>query len=151
MTHRAAQVVDAIAALVRARVEASGVHVYTHRRLSLDPEQDELPGISIDYGEDRRSDSNSVLGLISSVLTVECTAVVVAPLEAEVRAQLLELRAEIHRAVMANPRLGLPDFVSTTFYGGAEKPGFAVGAQIAGELTSSWLVHYEMSLTDPAN
>lgn len=152
MSHRAEQILEAVAALVRARVEASGVKVYTHRRLSLDPEQDELPGISIDYGEDRRSDNNSVLGRITSLLTVECTAVVMEALEADVRAKLLELRAQIHRAVMADPRLGLPDVVSSTFYGGAAAPGVdEAGELIAGELTSLWLVLYDMSLSDPAN
>src|ERR1700741_718450 len=100
MTHRAEQVLDAVAELVRARVNASGnsaVKVLTHRRFTLDPEQDELPAISIDYGEDRPSESES-LGSIYSTLSVECTAFVSSPLEAEIRKKLLELRAEIHRA-----------------------------------------------------
>ena len=151
MAHRAQTIIEAISALVLARVGPSGVKVFTHRRFTLDPEQDELPSISIDYGEDRRSD-NSVLGKITSVLSVECTAVVVSPREDELREKLLELRAEIHRAVMANANLGLPDFVSTTFYGGAGAPGIdAEGEQLVGELTSTWLVLYEMSLSDPAN
>ena len=150
MAHRAAQVIDAIAALVLARVGPS-VKVFTHRRFTLDPEQDELPAITVDYGEDRKADS-STLGSITSLLSVECTAVVVAPLEADLRATLLELRAQIHRAVMANHRLGLPDIVSTTFYGGASAPGIdAEGEQLVGELTSTWLVLYDMSLSDPAN
>jgi hypothetical protein len=153
--HRAAQILEAVASLVRARLDASGSHsgvkVFTHRRFTLDPEQDELPAISVDYGEDRRADS-SVLSAISSTLTVECTAVVVAPLEYDLRTKLLELRAEIHRAVMANHRLGLPDVVSTTFYGGASAPAIdADGEHLVGELTSTWLVLYEMSLSDPAN
>lgn len=142
---------DAVAALVRARVEASGVKVFTHRRFTLDPEQDELPAITVDYGEDRKSDM-SVLGRITSLLSVECTAVVMAPLEADLRSTLLELRAEIHGAVMANQNLGLPSVVSATFYGGASAPAVdADGEQLVGELTSTWLVLYDMSLSDPAN
>ena len=151
MAHRAEQVLDAVAYLVRARVEASGVKVFTHRRFTLDPEQDDLPAITIDYGEDRKADS-SVLGRITSLLSVECTAVVMAPLEADLRATLLELRAQIHRAVMTDQHLGLPDVVSATFYGGAGAPAVdADGEQLVGELTSTWLVLYEMSLSDPAN
>jgi hypothetical protein len=147
--HRAQTIIDAIASLVRTRVQASGVKVFTHHRHSFDAEQDELPAISVDYGEDRRADS-STLGVITSLLTVECTAVAAAPLEADLRSKLLDLRAEIHRAVMANHRLGL-DFVSTTYYGGANAPQLdAEGEQLVGELTSSWAVLYEMSLFDPA-
>lgn len=151
MAHRAEQIIDAVAALVLARVGASGVKVFTHRRYTLDPEQDDLPAITVDYGEDRRAES-STLNKITSLLTVECTAVVVAPTESELRSNLLELRAEIHRAIMANHRLGLPDVVSTTYYGGAAAPAIdADGEQLVGELTSTWAVLYEMSLTDPAN
>lgn len=154
MTHRAAEILDAVAALVLARVNASGnsgVKVFTHRRFTLDPEQDELPAISIDYGEDRPAESRS-LSSIGSVLSVECTAIVMSPHEDELREKLLELRAEIHRAVMANPRLGLPDVVVSTFYGGAGAPAIeAEGEQLVGALTSTWLVRYQMSLSDPAN
>lgn len=150
MTHRAEQVLDAVASLVRARVEASGVKVYTHRRLTLDPEQDDLPAISIDYGEDRRAESQYV-DQIDSVLEVQCTAVVVDPEEKPLRQKLLELRREIHQAVMADTRLGL-EFVVTTAYGGASAPAVeADGEQLVGELQSTWLVAYSTSTTDPGN
>lgn len=150
MSHRAQTVLDAVAALVRARVEASGVKVFTHRRYTLDPEQDELPAISVDYGEDRKADTRT-LNSIDSVLEVQCTTVVQSPHEDDLRSKLLDLRAEIHRAVMANHRLGLA-FVSTTYYGGASAPLLdEEGEYLQGELTSTWLVLYEMSLSDPAN
>ena len=151
MAHRAEQIVDAIAALVRARVQTTGVHVYTHRRLSLDPDQDEMPAISVDYGEDSRAESQTTL-MIDSVLSVECTAVVSEPDEFDCRKRLLDLRAEIHRAVMTDRQLGLPVFVVNTSYGGASAPSlFAEGKNIVGELTSTWLVHYRMELDDPGN
>lgn len=150
MSHRAAQIIDAVAGLVRARVEASGVKVFTHRRHTLDPEQDELPAISVDYGEDRAAETRT-LNSIDSILSVECTAVASSALEAELREDLLELRAQAHRSVMADRRLGLPQFVVNTFYGGANAPAIdADGEQLVGELTSTWLVHYRMSLEDPA-
>jgi hypothetical protein len=153
VSHRAQQIVDAVAGLVRARVQASGVHVYTHRRLTLDPEQDEMPGISIDYGEDRRTDSQTTL-MIDSLLTVECTAVVSETDEIDARTRLLDLRREIHRAVMADPRLGFgaQGFVVTSIYGGAAAPSFGTaGGNMAGELTSTWLVHYRTELNDPGD
>lgn len=152
MSHRAQQIVDAVASLITARVQAEGVHVFTHRRLSLDPEQDEMPAISVDYGEDARAQSQTTLA-IDSVLSVETTVVVSEPDEFGCRTRLLDLRREIHRAVMAGDRrLGLPVFVVTTSYGGANAPSlFAEGKNIVGELTSTWLVLYRMELNDPGN
>lgn len=150
MTHRAEQILTAVTAAIAARVEKTGVKVYTHRRLSLDPEQDELPAISVDYGEDRRADSQT-LGTIASFLSVEVTAIVAKQTEPEAREQLLELRAEIHRAVMANPKQGIPDVVVSTYYGGAAAPEVDTdGEQIVAALTSTWIVHYRMDLADPA-
>lgn len=151
MTHRAQQIIDAVATAVRTRVEPTGVHVYTHRRLSLDPEQDEMPGISVDYGEDRPAESQS-FAEIRSALAVEITAVVSEADEYDCRTRLLSLRREIHRSVMADQRLGLPVFVVTTAYGGASEPTIgAAGRKIAGEITTTWLVQYETSLTDPGD
>lgn len=151
--HNAQQIIDAVATIVRARVEASGVHVYTHRRLSLDPEQDEMPAISVDYGEDSRAQGQTTL-MIDSVLSVEITAVVSENDEVDCRTRLLALRREIHRAVMADQRLGFgaQGFVVTTSYGGASAPTIGTaGRDIAGELTSTWLVHYRSELNDPGN
>lgn len=150
MTHRADQILTAVRDAIAARVEASGVRVYTHRRLSLDPEQDELPAITVDYGEDRRADSQT-LGKIASDLFVEVTAIVAKPTEPEAREKLLELRAEIHRAVMASPKQGIPDVVVSTFYGGAAAPEVDTdGEQIVAALVSTWIVRYRMELADPA-
>ncbi len=150
MTHRAEQILTAVRDAISARVAASGVNVYTHRRLSLDPEQDETPAISVDYGEDRRADAQT-LGMIASLLSVEVTAIVADAEERDVRSRMLELRAEIHRAVMADPQLGLREFVVSTYYGGASAPEVDTdGEQIIGALQSTWVVHYRMDLTDPA-
>lgn len=146
--HRAAQILDAIATLVRTRVEPSGVHVYTHRRESLSAEQDELPAISIDYGED--SPTTGVISEFRSVLTVEARAKVQATTAAELHDKLFELRAEFHIAVMPNNgNLGLP-FVISTLYGGAGAPDIsAAGSQLTAELLCNWLVRYTMDLADP--
>jgi hypothetical protein len=153
VSHRAEQIVDAVASLVTARVQPTGVHVFTHRRLSLDPEQDEMPAISVDYGEDSRADGQTTR-MIDSVLSVEVTAVVSEKDEYDCRTRLLALRREIHRAVMADQRLGFgaQGFVVTTSYGGASAPQLAAsGRTIDGEIVTTWLVHYRMELTDPGN
>jgi hypothetical protein len=145
-------VLDAVASAITTRLglSQSAVKVFTHRRFTLDPEQDELPAVSVDYGEDTKADT-STLGMIDSVLAVQATAVIQDTDEASLRTRLLELRAEIHRAVMSDRRLGLPDFVVSTYYAGASAPAIdPEGEQLVGELTSNWLVHYRMELTDPA-
>jgi hypothetical protein len=151
VTHRAAQIIEAVASAVRTRVSASGAKVYEHRRLSLSLEQDEMSAYSVDFGEDRRLDSQ-FMQMIDSELAVQVTALVEKPTEAETREALLDMRREQHRAVMIAPRLGLQDFVIATRYGGAEAPEFLTdGENIIGALTSIWLVHYRMELTDPGN
>lgn len=148
--HRALQIIDAVAGLVRARVEAGGTKVFTHRRYSLAGDQDELPAISVDFGEDQRADS-VFIGAIDSVLAVQVTAVSQDPDEKALRLKLMELRTESHRAVMADQRLGIGSVVVTTFYGGASAPDIGTdGEQHVGELTSTWLVRYRMAPTDPA-
>lgn len=148
MTHRAQQIVDAIATLVRTRVEPSGVHVYTHRRESLSAEQDELPAISIDYGED--SPTTGVVSEFRSVLTVEARVKVQASTPEDLHDKLFELRGDIHIAVMANMGdLGLA-FVIATLYGSVSAPEIsAAGSQLTAELLSTWQVHYSMDLADP--
>jgi hypothetical protein len=149
--HRAEQIVDAVAALVQAKVEASGVKVFTHRRLSLAADQDELPAISVDFGPDERA-STVIIGRIGSVLTVPITSIVQMPAEPEVKTELMRLRREAHRAVMADPKLGLSTFVLDTTYGGAEDPEIEVDTEnVIGALTSNWLIYYMMNVADPGD
>lgn len=149
MTHRAEQIIRAAAAIIRARVEPIGYHVYTHRRLSLDPESDEMPAISVDYGPDEPVDEETT-HFIDSELTVIVTAIAAAGEEESVREQLLAMRRETHVALLADDSLGL-DFVVQTSYGGAGEPAIDVqGSQILGELPTSWVVYYRMNRNDPA-
>lgn len=151
MTHRADQILDRTVELVAARVTAKGHKVFKHRRLSLASEEDQLPAHSVDFGEDQRAE-NKFIGSINSVLTVQTTAVMQAATEPELKAALLEMRREQHRAVMADARLGLSDFVINTLYGGAAEPEILTdGESLTGILTSSWLVLYRMNTLDPGD
>lgn len=152
MSHRAEQILTAVAAAISARMaaESSGVKVYKHRRFSLDPDQGELPGISVDYGEDRPAESR-FMQVIDSVLSVEITAIVAETEERDARQSMLELRAAVHRAVMADPRFGIPQIVVTTMYAGAAAPEVdSDGERVFGALTSTWAVRYQMDLADPS-
>ena len=153
MTHRADQIIQSVVSVLASRVGPKGSKVYPHRRLSLSLEQDELSAHSVDYGEDQRLDSQFTQ-VIDSLLSVQTTAMVAKATEPEVREALLEMRRDQHIAIMADQRLGFgaQGFVVTTRYGGAEAPEIAVdGEYVVGALTSIWLVHYRMSLTDPGN
>lgn len=155
MAHRAQQILDAVAALITTQVQASGVKVYVHRRLVLDLEQDELPAISVDYGPDTADDtSNSDIYWSLSVLA---TAIVVAAEEATVRANLLQMRRDIHRAVMASPAPGMPwkitlglSFVINVLPISAQAPEVDVsGENIVGALSSEYRVIYTTPINDP--
>jgi hypothetical protein len=153
MSHTVETILEAAAAAISGRVAAKGQKVYIHRRLSLDLDSDELSAHSVDYGEDERLDSQ-FMTMIDSELAVQTTAMTAAATEAEVRSALLDMRREQHRAIMADPRLGLGTQgpIVTTRYGGASAPEIAVdGEYVVGALTSVWLVHYHVPITDPGN
>lgn len=150
MTHRVEQVVQAIASTIATAVEPEGINVYTHRRLSLAGGEDELPGISVDYGDlDPVGEENNLT--IDGYLTVLITAVFESDDEAEVRVQLTELQAKAHVAINADETLGL-GFVFTTTWAGWEAPEFATdGESIIGRLTAPWVVHLRMNHGNPSS
>lgn len=147
MMHKADQIVDAVVSAIKANA-SSEVKVYAHRRLSLAEDQDELPGISVDFGEDTpvgEPGAYELDGTIHSLLTVNITSICIAETEEALRRQLLQLRALVHESLGLSPRLGLP-FVIDLHYGGANPPDIDVsGETLAGELTAPWGVRYEMS------
>ncbi len=151
MTHRADQIIDAVVDAIKSFVP-SNIKVYPHRRMSLIDDQDELPAISVDYGEDEPigDDGSEFLdGNIASLLTVNVTGLASEIEESLLRRSLLELRAHVHVAVKRNKDLGLP-FVLDTHYGGANQPDVNVdGDTLIGELTSVWGVRYERNLNTP--
>lgn len=151
MTHRAEQIIDAAAAAILEQVQAAGTKVYTHRRLSLAEDQDDLPAIVVDFGPDEPDSEFGAdnLAFIDSLLTLEITGATTAAEEPELKAALLELRRQVHIALMADPQLGLA-FVIDTRYGPTEAPDIDTsGELLAGALTSAWQVHYRMNITDP--
>lgn len=150
MTHRAQQIIDAVAALVRARVEPSGVKVFTHRRLSLDPEQDELPAISVDYGDLTVDDKDPEEDYFDCTLAVMTTAVAVNAEESLLRNQLLAMTVEAQAAINAVPLLGL-NFVNDTILIGWATPEVGQTDEfLAGSLTSSWQIKFRMQFEDAA-
>lgn len=149
MAHRADQIIDAIVSAIESQVGPTGVHVYSHRRLTLAEDQDELPAISVDFGEDTPATEN--VSYIDSLLSCQITGIVSAHEEQDLRSELLDLRRQVHIALMADPTLGL-SFVVTAHYGGADEPVVdASGETIIGAYTSTWTVYYRMNYTDPGD
>jgi len=151
MTHRAEQIIVA----ARGEIEAfapSSIAVFAHRRLSVGIDNDELPAISVDFGEDVPVGDQGAYDLdgeLQSLLTLNVTAVVTDVEEGALRSRLLELRAEIHRALRRNRGLSLP-FVMDVLYGGSLAPDIDVsGETLIGELTSQWGVRYSMHNDTP--
>ena len=152
MTHRADQIIEAVAEAIRS-VAPSTVNVYTHRRESLSEDENELPSISVDFGEDEPFAGPDAAfltdGTIQSLLTVNVTGAATALDEVELRRTLLDLRSTAHIGVRRNAALGLP-FVIDTHYGGANAPVVDVsGGWPVGELTAPWGVRYEMNPDSP--
>ena len=151
MTHRACQIIDAVADAIKSTVP-SNINVYAHRRESLAEDQDELPAISVDFGEDEPigdDGSDKLDGTITSLLTVNVSGLASDIEESLLRRSLLQLRTHAHVAIKRNKDLGLP-FVLDTHYGGANPPDVNVeGDTLIGELTSVWGVRYELRLDTP--
>lgn len=157
MTHRAEQIVDALAALISAREGPDGVHVYTHRRLTLDPEQDEMPARSVDFGELEVIEETE--DEIYFALACPVTAVVMLPTEPEAKTAVLAAAREIHRAIMASPAVGMPwrvtlglAFVITVRPLGWTAPEYEVsGEQIVGTITTNWRIEFKTDVDDPGD
>jgi hypothetical protein len=148
-THRADLIVDAAAAVIRARVEPMGAHVYTHRRLSLGPESDELPAISVDFGADDPVDQVSPSHL-DSVLTLEVAIVVAEADEESLKRNLLQWRREVHVALMADRKLGQPSFVVGTAIAETDAPEYDTsGELLVGSVLTRWPVMYRSPHEDP--
>lgn len=145
--HRADQVVDAVVSALEAAA-AITAPVYAHRTLSLSEEDGELPAITVTYGEDGAASGEQIAGLFYSTLSLEITAHAVGDDEEAVRRDLLQMRAQIHAALMTDARFGL-SFVHHTFYGGASAPRLSRGERMLGDLTSTWRVRYELNLASP--
>lgn len=151
MTHRAEQIVDAIASAISSSSFTGSV--YKHRALSLSESDGELPAVSVDFGEDEPADDDGAANLsyVDSLLTVETTIYLREDEEERVKVALNAARTAIHIAVMASPRDFGFEWVTGIAYGGADKPEFDAGAEfIAGTLVCRWQVRYRMNITDPS-
>lgn len=151
MSHRAQQIVDAVAGKLVASATL-GASVYKHRRESLDEGSQELAAVVVDYGaDDPLSDLGaSNVAFLDSLLEVRTRIVLRASSEEEALEGLLGKRVAVHVALMADRSQGLA-FVIDTRYSGAEPPGLDSGAdRVVGSLVCRWLVHYRMNLTDPS-
>lgn len=148
MTHRAQQIVDAFADRVLAYVEAKGRKVYRHRRLTLDPSQDELPAYSFDFGED--NPIPSTLSGTYSEISVQVTALLAGPTEVEVQDAALDMRekcedvADLERLAANGQKLGLA-FVHAVRWGGAgELEINTSGRLFVAVYPFTWIFQYRM-------
>jgi hypothetical protein len=152
MSHRAQQIVDAIATELGANASLAAV-VFTNRILSLSEPDQELPAVSVLYGADVPADADgaSNLAFLDSFIQISTIAIVREIDEAAVLTKLLELRRQIHITLMAGDRTQGLAFIIDTRYAGASAPELdGQGAQIAGRLAVNWTVFYRMNINDPA-
>ena len=153
MTHRAEQIVEAMASQIAAFVGLSvnSNNVFIHRVLTLDEVADELDAIAVNYGEDVPIGGEGFenLAYIDSRLSVFTVAYCKGDDEFDLRRALLNLRRQIHQALMADDTLGL-SFVTAVRYAGASEPEIdATTGAFTGKYQSRWDVDYRMNFTDP--
>lgn len=150
--HRAEQIIDAIVATLRADATLAA-SVYKHLAVTLAEAETELPAVSVGMGVDEPLGEIGVTNVayIDSLLAVPILLVCQADTEALAITELMRLRAEVHRTMMAGQRdHGLTTIVIDTRYAGADAPQLNTeGSRITGRLETRWLVHYRMNITDP--
>lgn len=152
MTHRAEQIVDAVVTLLQASTTLGipAPSVYPLRTFSLAEDQGELPAVCVNFGDDNPADDYRSLEDVASALEVITTSYVLADEEPDLKRALLDLRKEIHKAIVADSTLGL-SFVLSIAYGGAAKPETdSFGERLAGSQDSRWIVTYSMNPADPS-
>jgi hypothetical protein len=149
MTHRAEQIVDALVTLIQAQVEALGAKVYAHRRTSLDPEQDEMPAISVDVGEDQPADWKG-LDTLGSAFNVHVTHIATGAREEDARGAIMDLREKTealllsHRRAPAGQKLGLTFVYSIQYDGAGELESLTEGELYVAGVLAKWTVAYQL-------
>lgn len=148
MTHPVEQIQDAFADRVLAYVESKGRKVYRHRRLTLDPEQDELPAYSFDIGED--NPIQSPLAGVYSEISIGVAALFAGPVEQDVKAAAIDMRlkcedvADIERLAPSGQKLGLT-FVHAVRWGGAGDLDVNTNGRIfVAVYPFTWIFQYRM-------
>ncbi len=149
--HRALRALKALRDIHLAAETIAGDRVEIGRWGRINPE--DCPFISIEMGPDVAVDQfgTDALNHIDSVHRVWIDLYESTTLEAEALVErLFEMRAESHIAILADTQLGLPAFVISTRYQGAEEPDREQeGARKVTMLRTEWDVAYRMLYTDP--
>jgi hypothetical protein len=149
--HREEQILQAAAALVAAW-PSLGAEVHKHRTLTLSADDQELPAISVNNGDDDPLGERGVtnLAFIDSVTQLKFTLCAQGRDQEEVAAELDRMRVVLHKAMMQSPQtLGL-SFVMQIGYGGASEPEYSSeGSPLVGKRECAFSVMYRMNLTDP--
>lgn len=141
MSHRAKQILDAVAAKLAA-LPTTGANVFVSRAYVLDT----APALTIALGDDEPQ--QYLPGQIESLLTVVVSIYVKAD-GGQIDDVLLQIRREVHQALMADTTLGLP-FVIDCLPGPMAEPQIHAEAETpTASADTTWRIRYRHSLTDP--
>jgi len=137
--------------LIEQRVGPRGVKVFSHRRYSLDAEQDELPADTVDIGALSVVDgADADVDWLDCTLALPITCVRAGYLEDEVREQLLDGAADVHIAISDLLVGSNPNYAIDVTLEGWDAPEVDVsGERLIGRLTSNWLVRFRIRKGDP--
>lgn len=149
--HAALAIAQQVVALLKTVTYWNPENVVRERVVGFSRRDNDLPAVSVFMAEDQPVSDNGQenMAFIDSELTIQCVVFVSQPTEEEVIDQLLEMRRQIHIALMADYTLGL-SFVSDTRYGGASPPDIEDdGGSLIGRMEVTWKIQYRMRLSDP--
>lgn len=143
MSHRAQQIIDQVVSLLET---ATGIPSHVQQTLTLGAEDNELPAYAVMVGaEDAEAMDFKSIG---SALSLSIVAYAQGDTGKDTLYTLIDMRRQVHIALMANPTLGL-SFVWGTQYGGVEAPETVTAARVNMRQAATWVVHYSMNITDP--
>lgn len=150
MTHRVDQIGNALEAAISAQIP--NAQIFRDRVLTLTEDAQELPAVSISLGQDLPLDPIGFTNtaFIDSLAEFEIWVYAAGSDEKDCRAALVELRRQVHIAVMSQLNLGL-SYVLGPRYAGAEAPAINVeGRRVVGRLCAHWRYDYRMNVGDPS-
>lgn len=147
MSHRVETIVDAVVSTLTPVLAGP---VLKHRFLSLSEDELEVPATLVTLGEDDVDALTSDHSDQGNLLQLDITMIEAGTDGPEAMTGVMAQRTAIHKALMADPSLGLA-FVLRSAPAGASKPIPATGGErIAVAQVLRWQILYTHPLNDPS-
>lgn len=158
MTHRAAQITQALASTLAESALLAVQAVFINREETLNEQDGEVPCISVNEGDDTPLSEEGFDNLVNfdSQLEFEIVGYALGATVDDVESELQRQRRYIHVALLSyltnhTDPLGLPWVIAVKPAGAAKSVRSIIGSRHAGSKTSFWRVHYRAETLDPGD